>query len=198
MIELGDLREGILPGGLVAFYQSVFQLPHIEVLGIGTNLGCLAGVPPSADQLMQLVLYRELLELKFTKSPFHSFPRGRAPCWPLLLEGQVPRGGEPFRVGEALFLGTDLLHGGALPGIPRRRDPAGGGDCGTEGEGAGGAGRGRRDLAFPGNGGDRHSSGPAGGSARWWDMGQLDTDIAGSRRRARTARSWGPAATFPW
>ena len=45
-IELGDLREGILPGTLAEFYQRVFELSHIEVLGIGANLGCLAGVVP--------------------------------------------------------------------------------------------------------------------------------------------------------
>jgi predicted amino acid racemase len=68
MIELGDLREGILPGSLVKFYEQVFQLDNIEVLGIGANLGCLAGVVPSIDQFMQLALYRELLELKFRLS----------------------------------------------------------------------------------------------------------------------------------
>ena len=65
MIELGDLREGILPGSLVKFYDQVFHLENIEVLGIGANLGCLAGAVPNVDQYMQLILYRELLELKF-------------------------------------------------------------------------------------------------------------------------------------
>ena len=65
MIELGDLREGILPGSLVKFYQDVFELSNIEVLGIGANIGCLAGAVPNIDQFTQLILYRELLELKF-------------------------------------------------------------------------------------------------------------------------------------
>lgn len=113
MIELGDLREGILPGTLIEFYQSVFRLPHIEVLGIGTNLGCLAGVPPTPDQLMQLVLYRELLELKFNKAlPLIS--AGSSVILPLLLDNQVPTAINHFRIGEALFLGTNLIHGGTL------------------------------------------------------------------------------------
>ena len=41
MIELGDLREGILPGHLLDFYQRCFELPHLEIVGIGANLGCL-------------------------------------------------------------------------------------------------------------------------------------------------------------
>ena len=114
MIELGDLREGILPGSLVKFYEAVFNLPHIEVLGIGANLGCLVGAAPNTDQLMQLVLYRELLELKFEhKLPFIS--AGSSATLPLLLEGRVPPGINHFRIGEALFLGTDLINGGTLP-----------------------------------------------------------------------------------
>lgn len=113
MIELGDLREGVLPGSLIEFYKSVFCLPNIDVLGIGTNLGCLAGVPPTPDQLMQLVLYRELLELKFNK-PLPLISAGSSAILPLLLDEQVPKAINHFRIGEALFLGTNLVQGGVL------------------------------------------------------------------------------------
>lgn len=114
MVELGDLREGILPGGLVKFYEHVFDLPNIRVQGIGANLGCLAGAVPTIDQLMQLVLYRELLELKFQhKLPLVS--AGTTATLPMLLKGQVPDAINHFRIGEALLLGTDLISGGQLP-----------------------------------------------------------------------------------
>jgi len=116
MIELGDLREGILPGSLVDFYRKIFELEHIEVLGIGANLGCLSGTVPNVDQLMQLVLYRELLELKFgARLPLIS--AGSSAVLPLLLEGRVPRAVNHFRIGEAVFLGTDLVNGGVLDGL---------------------------------------------------------------------------------
>jgi len=114
MIELGDLREGILPGSLVKFYQQVFQLPHIEVIGIGANLGCLAGAVPTVDQFMQLLLYRELLELKFQrKLPIIS--AGSTISLPLVLDGLLPKAINHFRIGEAVFLGTNLIDGGILP-----------------------------------------------------------------------------------
>ncbi len=116
MIELGDLREGILPGTLVRFYEDVFDLPHIQVLGIGSNLGCLAGAIPNVDQFMQLVLYRELLELKFDLS-MTTLSAGASVALPLLLEGNLPRAINHFRIGEAIFLGTDLISGGVLPGL---------------------------------------------------------------------------------
>lgn len=116
MIELGDLREGILPGTLVSMYKEVFDLEHIEVIGIGSNLGCLSGTVPNTDQLMQLVLYRELLELKFQrKIPLIS--AGSSATLPFLLMGQVPRQVNHFRVGESILLGTDLINGGTLPGL---------------------------------------------------------------------------------
>jgi len=116
MIELGDLREGILPGSLVGTYRDVFNLEHIEVLGIGSNLGCLSGTVPNSDQTMQLVLYRELLELKFDRRiPLIS--AGASATLPFLLQGRVPRQLNHFRVGESILLGTDLMNGGTLPGL---------------------------------------------------------------------------------
>jgi len=116
MIELGDLREGLLPGSLVKFYENVFELSNIEVIGIGSNMGCLAGVVPSVDQFMQLVLYRELLELKFgQKLPVIS--AGSSAVLPLVLDGTLPRPINHFRIGESVFLGSDLISGGILPGL---------------------------------------------------------------------------------
>ncbi len=116
MIELGDLREGILPGSLVKFYEEIFELPNITVWGIGANLGCLAGAVPSVDQFMQLVLYRELLELKFERS-LPMISAGSTAVLPLMLEGSLPKAINHFRIGEAIFLGTDLVNGGLLPGL---------------------------------------------------------------------------------
>jgi len=116
MIELGDLREGILPGSLIQFYDHVFRLPNIEVKGVGANLGCLAGAVPTVDQFMQLVLYRELLELKF-EHPLRLISAGSTAVLPLVLDRQLPRAINHFRIGEAVFLGTDLLAGGTLPGL---------------------------------------------------------------------------------
>jgi predicted amino acid racemase len=116
MIELGDLREGVLPGSLTNFYERVFELPNIEVLGIGSNLGCLSGAVPTIDQMAQLSLYHELLELKFgRKLPMIS--AGTSAVLPMLRDKQVPRAINHFRIGDSVFLGTDLIHGGTIAGL---------------------------------------------------------------------------------
>lgn len=116
MIELGDLREGILPGTLIKFYNHIFQLSNVEVLGIGANLGCLSGAVPNVDQLTQLALYKELLELKFERK-LRMISAGSSAVLPLLLQGKVPKAINHFRIGEAVFLGTDLVYNGKLPGL---------------------------------------------------------------------------------
>jgi len=116
MIELGDLREGILPGNLIEFYMNVFDLENIEVLGIGANVGCLAGAVPSVDQLMQLILYKELIELKFDQK-LSVISAGSSAVLPLLLEGRVPKAINHFRIGESVLLGTDLINGKLIEGL---------------------------------------------------------------------------------
>lgn len=116
MIELGDLREGIMGDHLMDFYDSIFKLPNIRISGIGTNLNCLNGVLPSQDKLIQLGLYEQLIEAKFnTKIPWVS--GGTSVIIPMLFKHQVPESVNHFRVGETLFFGADLLSEGTIEGM---------------------------------------------------------------------------------
>ncbi len=105
MIELGELREGILRENTVQFYSEIFNLSNIEVVGIGTNLGCMYGVEPTYNKLMQLCLYRELLQVKF-KRDIELVSGGSSITLPLLKNRGIPSGVNHFRIGEAAFLGT--------------------------------------------------------------------------------------------
>jgi predicted amino acid racemase len=116
MVELGDLREGVQPGALTRFYESVLELRNIRVVGLGASLGCLAGSVPSVEQLNQLEMYRELLELKY-KRRIPKVSAGSSVVLPLLRQGVLPKAINHFRIGESLFLGTNLLAGGVLDGL---------------------------------------------------------------------------------
>lgn len=116
MIEMGDLREGVIRENLVDFYEKVFKLPNIEVIGIGTNLNCMHGVMPDEDKLIQLSLYKQIIELRFDIDiPLVS--GGTTVTIPLLLRNQLPSGINHFRVGEALFFGKDLFTDGTIEGM---------------------------------------------------------------------------------
>ncbi|MCF8276718.1 MAG: alanine/ornithine racemase family PLP-dependent enzyme [Flavobacteriales bacterium] len=116
MIEMGDLREGIMGDHLMDFYDSIFKLPNIKISGIGTNLNCLNGVLPSQDKLIQLGLYEQLIEAKFNiKIPWVT--GGTSVIIPMLFKHQVPDVVNHFRVGETLFFGADLLSEGTIEGM---------------------------------------------------------------------------------
>jgi ornithine racemase len=116
MVETGDLREGVMGDHLVDFYASIFELPNIEVIGLGTNLNCLNGVMPSTDKLIQLSLYKQIIELKFNKKiPWVS--AGTSVTIPLMLHKQLPKGINHFRVGETLYFGVDLFEEKVIEGM---------------------------------------------------------------------------------
>jgi len=116
MIEMGDLREGVMGNNLMDFYERVFKLPNIEVIGLGTNLNCLSGVMPSHDKLIQLSLYNQLIEAKFQRK-IRWVSGGSSVTIPLLMKKLVPVGVNHFRVGETLFLGNNLINGKPIKGM---------------------------------------------------------------------------------
>lgn len=116
MIEMGDLREGVMGHELLEFYGEIFHLPNIEVVGIGTNLNCLYGVMPSQDKLIQLSLYKQLIEAKFNqKIPYVS--GGTSVTIPLLLKNLRPSGINHFRIGETLYFGNNLFTNKTIKGL---------------------------------------------------------------------------------
>jgi predicted amino acid racemase len=118
MIEMGDLREGVMGDNLIDFYGKIFELPNIEVVGIGANLNCLNGIMPSEDKLIQLSLYEQLIEAKFNKNiPYVT--GGSSVTIPLLFKKLIPTGVNHLRIGETLFFGKDLFEETTIKGMER-------------------------------------------------------------------------------
>lgn len=116
MIEMGDLREGVVGEHLMEFYEKIIHLPHINIVGLGTNLNCLNGIMPSQDKLIQLSLYKQLIEAKFNiEIPWVS--GGTSVTVPLLIKKQLPKQINHFRVGEVLFFGLDLFTNQTIVGM---------------------------------------------------------------------------------
>ncbi len=110
MIEMGELREGVIGDNIISFYRSIFDLPNISVEGIGTNLGCMYGIEPSLDKLVQLSLYKQFLEALFKRNiPLLS--AGSSITLPLVNNKNFPPKANHFRIGEAVFLGISPFNG---------------------------------------------------------------------------------------
>jgi len=116
MVEMGDLREGVMGEDLLNFYGEVFELAGILIIGIGANINCLSGVLPTQDKYIQLSLYKQLIESKFNRRiPW--ITAGTSITIPLLFRQQIPTAVNHFRIGETLFFGRNLLTEGTFEGM---------------------------------------------------------------------------------
>lgn len=108
MVEMGDLREGVLPESLLDFYRIALTFDRLEVRGIGTNLNCLSGVMPSQEVLTELVGLKDMLEER-TGTEIQLVTAGTTVTLPMMLDGDLPYGINHFRVGEVLYFGKNLV-----------------------------------------------------------------------------------------
>lgn len=116
MIEMGDLREGIMPENLEEFIQEVLNLSGIELVGIGANFACFGGVKPNEDNMGKLSsLAREIEETFSLSLSYVSGGNSANYSWFMDTEstGQINN----LRVGESILLGRETLCRMAIPGL---------------------------------------------------------------------------------
>jgi predicted amino acid racemase len=115
MIELGDLREGIMPEAAVDFVRGLVEKGG-EFMGIGTNLGCYGGVIPTKEKIDELISVRDVLIDKGFDVPIVS---GGATDTLQLFENRSLEGINQLRVGEAIMFGTDTTRNREIPYLER-------------------------------------------------------------------------------
>lgn len=108
MADLGDLREGIEDEEeLVETALMCEELEGLELLGIGTNLGCYGAIVPNEDNLGSLVNLARIIEDKIGRE-LEIVSGGATSTLPLVLEGSCPEGINHLRIGEAILVARDL------------------------------------------------------------------------------------------
>ena len=116
MVELGDLREGILPADLEAIVQLTLAHPNLQLLGLATNLGCQHGVAPDDSNMAMLSALTRAQEARFgIQLPWCS--GGNSANLPWLAAGGDPGRINHLRLGEALLLGREPLSRSPIPGL---------------------------------------------------------------------------------
>jgi len=116
MVELGDLREGILPKDLNEVVKQVMNLPNLELIGIGANLGCQNGVAPDQKNMNELSLIMNNVEADF-KIKLEWCSGGNSANLPWLTAGGEPDRLNHLRIGEALLLGREPLTRTIIKGL---------------------------------------------------------------------------------
>ncbi len=116
MVELGDLREGVLVDDLFALVAHTLDCPNLTLAGLGTNLACQSGVAPDATKMTALSDLVDAVEAKFgLELPIVSGGNSANLDWALsgVDTGRVNQ----LRLGEAILLGHEPLHGRPLDGL---------------------------------------------------------------------------------
>ncbi len=116
MVELGDLREGILPGDLETTVRETLRLPNLRLRGIGTNLACRSGVVPGPENMAELSALADSIEATFGVE-LEIVSGGNSANLPWALSSASSGRINDLRLGEALLLGREPLLRQALEGL---------------------------------------------------------------------------------
>jgi predicted amino acid racemase len=116
MVELGDLREGIMPADLEHTVGQVLGMPNIDLKGIGANLACHCGVSPDADNMAQLSALADAIERAFGIT-LDIVSGGNSANLNWAFSGADTGRINNLRLGESILLGCEPLHRQSIEGL---------------------------------------------------------------------------------
>jgi ornithine racemase len=116
MIELGDMREGILPSDVEPMVAEVMGLRGVKLIGIGTNLACFGGVRPTEANMQALSAIAGNLQRKFSIN-FEVVSGGNSANYQWFVSTSDVGLVNHLRIGEAILLGCDTLTRERIPDL---------------------------------------------------------------------------------
>lgn len=116
MVEMGDLREGLLPDDVLANVEVILQLEAIKLLGIGANFSCYGGVMATPEKLNSLRALRNIIKERYGLDDL-IISGGNSSSLYMLENHTMPPGIDHLRLGESVILGRETAHGKGLEGF---------------------------------------------------------------------------------
>lgn len=109
MADLGDLREGFWDQDemLDVCVHVERDLPHVELAGVGVNLGCYGSIQPTPENLGQLVHIARRVEDTIGRK-LEIVSGGATSSFTLVHWGTMPEGINHLRIGEGILVSKDL------------------------------------------------------------------------------------------
>ena len=116
MVELGDLREGIMPEDLLSTVRETLRCRNIVLKGIGTNLACRSAVSPDAGNMAKLSALADSIDAAFglTLDIVSGGNSGNLQ-WAFSAAGTGRI--NDLRLGESILLGVEPLHRQPIHGL---------------------------------------------------------------------------------
>ncbi len=106
MIDLGDLREGIMPGETLRMVEEIRELSGVKLIGLGANFCCISGAMPSQKNLTKLVKLAEEIENNFGIA-LEVISGGNTSVLKLVEDNIIPERINQLRIGVGILLGQD-------------------------------------------------------------------------------------------
>ncbi|MBT4287021.1 MAG: hypothetical protein HN921_00585 [Bacteroidetes bacterium] len=114
MVEMGDLREGIMPSDLNDTIEEILKLNGVKLIGLGTNLACFGGIKPDDEKMNKLSSIANDVEEKFgLKLDLISGGNSANYEW-FMSTSNVGRINN-LRIGESVFLGCETVNNKPIP-----------------------------------------------------------------------------------
>lgn len=116
MVELGDLREGLMPSDIDNTVKQVLELENIDLFGLGTNLACFGGIKPDEEKMKSLSSIANGIEDKFGLT-LELVSGGNSANYNWFMSTQNVGRINNLRLGESIFLGCETLYRKPIPGL---------------------------------------------------------------------------------
>jgi predicted amino acid racemase len=116
MVELGDLREGVLPGDLSQFIREALYLSNIKIVGIGCNLACYGGVKPAEKNMQELSELFDVIENEFHLG-LTIISGGNSANYEWYKSSKNVGNINNLRLGESILLGLETVNRSAIPDL---------------------------------------------------------------------------------
>jgi predicted amino acid racemase len=116
MVELGDLREGVMPDQLHETVRHVLDLPSLRLRGIGANLACRNGIEPGVENMAELSAMVDAVEAAFGIE-IEVVSGGNSANLDWVFGATALGRINNLRLGESILLGREPLHRRAIAGL---------------------------------------------------------------------------------
>lgn len=116
MVELGDLREGIMPSDLESIVEQILTLEGIKLIGIGTNLACFGGIKPDEKKMNDLSSMAKNIETRFGLN-LEIVSGGNSANYDWFMSTKDVGKINNLRIGESIYLGCETLYRKNIPGL---------------------------------------------------------------------------------
>ena len=116
MVELGDLREGIMPADIGPIVDQVMDLEGVKLVGIGTNLACFGAIRPTQAKMQTLTAIANQIRQTYGIE-LEIVSGGNSANYQWFVSTADVGLVNHLRIGESILLGCDPLTREPIPGL---------------------------------------------------------------------------------